>query len=119
MAEPVYNEAVAGWFAREPRPLEGVLGTAGSPEQGARVVAAARVKGGRLVSLGFRAFACPHIIAACSLLSERLVGEPAEALAAPMLADWLQELEIPVEKAGKILILQDALRGCYEACNAQ
>ena len=119
MAEPVYNDAVAAWFRQEPRPLEGVSGIAGSEEQGARVVAAARIEGGSVANLAFRAFACPHIIAACNLLAERLTGQAPEALVDPALPEHLQELEIPVEKTGKILILQDALRACYEACATQ
>ncbi|MBT8422680.1 MAG: hypothetical protein HKN56_06605 [Gammaproteobacteria bacterium] len=106
---------MADWFAREPAPLSGFRGIAGSQAQGTQVLAAVQTEGGRVAKLAFRAFACPHIIAACHLLADRLAGESVEALVDPALPERLQELEIPVEKAGKILILQDALRACYDA----
>lgn len=123
MVEVRYNAAVADWFGREPLPLRGVEGVAGSVEQGIRVRAAVVIAGDagsrRVTNLAFRAYACPHIIAACNLLAAQLPGESPEALVDPALPERLQQLEIPVEKAGKILILQDALRACYATCSAQ
>ena len=62
----------------------------------------------------FLAYGCPHTIAACSWMTEKLSGVPVGELVnfAP---DWVtDELNIPVEKAGKLLILQDALRKCFD-----
>lgn len=123
MAESRYNAAVADWFNRAARPLAGVQGAAGSVAQGTRVRVAVTLEGGgesqKLAKVAFRAFACPHIIAACNLLAAQLPGERPEALVDPALPERLQELEIPVEKAGKILILQDALRACHAAAVRQ
>lgn len=114
-----YNAAVADWFGREPAPLEGCLGAAAAASGGTRIRAGVVFAGAGerrlIVKLAFRAFACPHIIAACNLLAARLPGEAAAVLVDPALPDRLLELEIPVEKTGKILILQDALRACYAA----
>ena len=114
MNASVYNEAVTERFGRAATVLgAGVEGSAGSPEEGAVVHFAADVDGGRLHNVGFRACACPHIIAACSVVAERLEGARPEQLVDPALLEGLKELEIPVEKTGKILILQDALCACY------
>ncbi len=109
-----YNALVAERFDRAPTALgSAVSGRAGSPEQGAAVYFAADVEAGRLHNVGFRAFACPHIIAACSLAAARLEGARPGQLVDPNLLEGLKELEIPVEKTGKILILKDALSACY------
>ena len=80
---------------------------------GTLIAFTADVSGGRLHNLGFRVFACPHIIAACNWCVDYLEGGPIEALARIPLDDLGAELDIPVEKAGKLLILQDALLACY------
>jgi len=114
-----YPVTVAQRFRAAPRPMGTALrGAAGSCEQGVLIQVGADVATGRLHKVGFRAFACPHIIAGCDLLAEQLEGQPVEALLEPALLDALKKLEIPAEKAGKILILQDALQDCYAAYTA-
>ena len=114
MSDSVYNQTVTERFGRAATALgTGFEGRAGSPEEGAVVHFAADVADGRLHNVGFRACACPHIIAACSVVAERLAGARPEQLVDPALLEVLKELEIPVEKTGKILILQDALSACY------
>lgn len=110
-----YNEAVGRHFRQPTRPGGRQLsGRAGAVGQGAVIEFSADLEGANLCNVGFRAYACPHIIAACSLLADHLEGLPADRLTDPGLPDVLKELEIPVEKAGKILILQDALRACHD-----
>jgi NifU-like protein involved in Fe-S cluster formation len=112
---PRYSVAVQRYFAREARvPATGAMGEAGSLEQGVWLLFGMDVEAGRLRNVGFRAFACPHIIAACQRVSELLEGAPVEALAAVTPEELLQEFEIPVGKAGKLLILKDALSACRE-----
>ena len=114
-----YAAPVAEYFARPPQPLAGhYRACAGSVSAGALVEVRADMEEGRLSRPVFRAFGCPHIIAACNLLAERLDGEPVEMLVDPALPDMWQVLEVPVEKAGKMLILQDALLSLHEACDA-
>jgi NifU-like protein involved in Fe-S cluster formation len=90
-------------------------GEAGSVEQGTWIYVAADVVASRLQNVGFRAFACPHIIAACNRAAEVLEGAPVEDLQDLQLDKLQQEFEIPVEKAGKLLILKDAFANCYAA----
>jgi len=106
MSNRRYNEAIGRHFWRPASPRGQVFsGMAGSVERGTVI--------DFWVGLSDKKYACPHIIAACSLMADHLEGQPAERLTDPGLPDVLKELEIPVEKAGKILILQDALRACY------
>jgi len=115
MGGRLYNAAVEERF-RRPATALGIAigGAAGSGGQGAVVRFSADLDAGRLCNVGFRACACPHIIAACSLVAEQLDGMAVGKLADLELAEMLQELEIPIEKTGKILILKDALRACHE-----
>ncbi len=116
MATVSYNAAVGHWFRRAVRlPAEGCVGRAGSTAAGCAITVGAAVEGDLLAQVGFRVHACPHIIAACNLLAARLVGRPVADLAGADLRGELNELEIPVEKAGKILILEDALSACHAA----
>ena len=91
-----------------------IQGEAGSVEHGTWIIIQARVEAGQLEAVRFLAYGCPHTIAACCRTTEKLAGAPVGELLnfAP---DWLtDELNIPVEKAGKLLILQDALRECFD-----
>jgi hypothetical protein len=63
--------------------------------------------------VGFRALACPHIIAGCNRIAEQLEGAEVNALLAVAVEDLQAEFDIPIEKAGKLLIIQDALQACF------
>ncbi len=116
-----YSPAVDRYF-REPVNLgcteslvgHRIQGEAGSVGHGTWIVIQACVEAGRLETVKFLAYGCPHTIAACCRMTEKLAGAAVGELVnfAP---DWLtDELNIPVEKAGKLLILQDALRDCFD-----
>jgi NifU-like protein involved in Fe-S cluster formation len=82
---------------------------AGDREQGAEVVLAVRVADGHAVELRFRAFGCPHFLAAASWLTDRLHGAGRAAFAK---WDWREAataLEVPPAKYGRLLVLQDAV----------
>jgi NifU-like protein involved in Fe-S cluster formation len=96
-----------------------IHGAAGSEQCGTSIVFAADLRDERLHKLGFRAFACPHIIAACNRVAERLEGGPAQALGELRIDELQAEFDIPVEKAGKLLILEDAVRACYRNYQAR
>ncbi len=88
-------------------------GEAGSAGQGTWIVFHARVEAGRIAELTFQAYGCPHVIAACSRVTEQLSGALIEAIPAVDTGALMRELEIPVQKHGSLLILQDALRNCW------
>ena len=91
----------------------GARGEAGSMARGTWIVFHARVEAERIAELTFQAYGCPHVIAACSLVTDQLTGKPVTAAGSFEPADLMRELEVPVEKHGRVLILQDALRNCF------
>lgn len=116
MMEPEYAPIVVDHF-EHPRNSghfeagEGVIrGVAGSVEQGTLFALSARIAGDRIESVRFEAYGCPHCIAAGSWLSERLVGLTRAELNAWQWRDADQVLQFPLEKRGRLLILEDAVR---------
>jgi NifU-like protein involved in Fe-S cluster formation len=112
-----YPEAIARHFERPANvgPLSGEhvrRGEAGSMAQGAWVVIEAEVRDGRLARLGFRAFGCPYLIAACSHTTEILANRPVAALGELDAGTLALALAIPARKLGSLLVLEDALRNC-------
>ena len=65
---------------------------------------------GVLAALTFRAQGCPHFLAACECLCRELAGKPVETLTEWQPAQIMQTLGLPVEKTGRILVLEDAAR---------
>lgn len=113
--EPEYSAIVVDHF-EQPRngghfeAGEGVIrGTAGSVAQGTMFVLSARIDGDRIEAVRFEAYGCPHCIAAGSWLSERLVGMTRDELRAWRWRDADQALQFPLEKRGRLLILEDAV----------
>jgi len=86
------------------------LAEASESAAGAKLQLAAGVDGGTLQELSFRVFACPHLIAAAEWLCKEYEGRPLADLAGFRAADCMVPLAIPVEKTGRILLLEDAIR---------
>jgi hypothetical protein len=68
-----------------------------------------RPSGGRSIqSVRFLAFGCPHVIAVCQWVAEHAVGLGAD----PRLPESVQALrgrfQIPLEKLGRLLVVEDA-----------
>lgn len=113
--DPRYNAQALRRFqstpgsAPLPPGMPSVAGRAGDREHGVEVMFLLGIADGRVAAASFRAFGCPHLIAAASLASEQLVG----CSAAQLLAwDWhpvAAALEIPTAKSGRLLTLQDAV----------
>ena len=94
---------------------ERLRGEAEAFERRAWVCFEVRVQDGQIADGRFRAWGCPHVIAACDLALERLLGRPLAAagdLRARTLAD---ELEAPAGKLGSLLVVEDALRALAAA----
>lgn len=91
-----------------------VMSRAGDREQGAEVELALAIVGGAVREARFRAFGCPHFIAAASALTERLGGATRDQLAAWDWRDLVEALDVPPAKFGRLLTLQDAVRAAAE-----
>jgi NifU-like protein involved in Fe-S cluster formation len=101
-------------------------GEAGSRERGTWVQFDVQVQsadaGGCVRAVRFLAFGCPHVIAVCQWVAEQAIGLAAE----PRLPESVQALrarfEVPVEKLGRLLIVEDAweraMRGAFLRRNA-
>jgi cysteine desulfurase len=60
----------------------------------------------------FQARACPHTLAVAAWLTGRLPGRAVSGLGLGKPAEWAQALDVPVEKLGRLLVVEDALQAC-------
>jgi cysteine desulfurase len=60
----------------------------------------------------FKAYGCPHTLAAAAWVAGRLRGRRRSALVPGAPAEWAETLSVPVEKLGRLLMVEDALRDC-------
>jgi NifU-like protein involved in Fe-S cluster formation len=112
---PAYSARVRALFADPPGAgeLSGEAGErrrgeAGSPGQGAWVSFEARVEDGRIAEAAFRAWGCPHVIAAAALVAGRLAGLPPGDAGRFDVHALAAELDLPPQKLGRLLVVQDA-----------
>ena len=73
------------------------------------------VVNGVFTELRFRARACPHVIAAAEAFCRYFEGQPVSALEQFSTARIMEDLAVPVEKTGRILVLEDAVRSLGQA----
>ena len=78
--------------------------------QGVRIALAAAIEGDIIVALRFRAWGCPHLLAAAEAFCRAFEGRPVPTLQAFSAAEIMQTLPVPREKLGRILVLEDAVR---------
>ena len=79
-------------------------------QQGVRLRLAVRCDGGQISHLRFRARGCPHLIASAEAFCAAFEGKPLQSLQTFTVAEVMQSLAVPVEKTGRILVLEDAVR---------
>lgn len=70
----------------------------------------ATVDGETVSALRFRAWGCPHTIAVAEAACAALEGRPVADLLEFSARDLMEELAVPVEKTGRILVIEDAVR---------
>ena len=75
-----------------------------------RIRLSATAADGVVTAVRFRAWGCPHLIAAAEAACAALEGQPIAVLADWTAADLMQNLPVPVEKTGRILVLEDTVR---------
>ncbi len=84
-------------------------------EQGVRLALAADVRDGRLATLRFRAWGCPHVIAAAEAFCANYEGRAVSELEAFSAQEIMQSLSVPAEKTGRILVLEDVVHALGQA----
>jgi nitrogen fixation NifU-like protein len=116
-ADPRYSPRVRELFAELPSagPLppgggEAAAGEAVALDRGAWVRFEARLDGGRIADCRFRAWGCPHTLAAAALAASWMRGAAltdAGAIDAERLA---RAIDAPAAKRGRLLVVEDAIR---------
>jgi cysteine desulfurase len=108
-----YFDNLPGAGAMAPGP--GVLqGTAGGPEHEAWVRFHVQIDGAIVKAALFQAWGCPHTLAVTAWLIGQLPGRSMEDLVPGTPSAWLQAMEVPMEKLGRLLVVEDALRTVFQ-----
>ena len=89
-------------------------GTAGGPEHEAWLRFHLRTEGAIVKAALFQAWGCPHTLAVSAWLTGQLPGRSMTDLVPGTPSAWLQALEVPVEKLGRLLVVEDALRAAFQ-----
>jgi cysteine desulfurase len=63
-----------------------------------------------VIEARFQALGCPHTLATASWLAGQLAGRRRSAVQPGTPADWARQLAVPVEKLGRLLLIEDALQ---------
>ena len=101
----------AGSLSREyPRVLQAEVSEAGA---GARLALAAGIVAEQVAEMRFLAFGCPHLIAAAEALCQEREGGAVAGLSVFARDELMTRLAVPVEKTGRILLLEDALNALW------
>ena len=86
---------------------------------GARIRLAGVSDGERWTRLCWQVFGCPHTMAAAEAACRRFEGAAHAAPREFAFVELVEELAIPVEKTGRVLLLEDAFRALEAArCTA-
>ena len=90
-------------------------GAAGKPAEGTSVCVELEIGGGIVKSARFTAYGCPHTLAVTQWLCEVLEGARIDAGPPGTPADWASKFEVPAEKLGRLLVVEDALRAAFSS----
>ena len=116
MTDDPYSERVRALFASGAHAgrVDGGL-EAYIEDQGVRVELTAGIDGSTIERLRFRAWGCPHLLAAAEAFCAEFEGRPLCELDSFGAVEVMQTLPVPREKMGRILVLEDAVRS-LRAC---
>jgi hypothetical protein len=109
---PAASQAPApGW---EPLPpgTTVIQGEAGGPGEESWVRFHLLVGGDSVKEARFQAFGCPHTMDTAAWLCARLPGRSRAGLVPGTPAEWAAARQVPPERLGRMLVLEDALRAC-------
>jgi cysteine desulfurase len=111
-AAPAAQGSAGGWAGGGASVGSVVAGEAGGAGQDTWVRFQLLVAHDTVKEARFQAFACPHTMDAAAWLCGELRGRRREALIPGTPAAWAAARGIPVEKLGRLLLVEDALRQC-------
>ncbi|HEV7608896.1 MAG TPA: aminotransferase class V-fold PLP-dependent enzyme [Steroidobacteraceae bacterium] len=84
-------------------------GRAGREPDGTVVFFELRIADGIVKSARFSAYGCPHTLAVVAWLCEVVEGSRLDAGPLGTPAEWARKFDVPAEKLGRLLIVEDAL----------
>lgn len=94
-------------------PGEGwVSGEAGGPGEETWVRFHLLVSGDTVKDARVQAFGCPHTLEVAGWVCAQLPGRSRAALPPGGPADWAASRSVPVERLGRLLVIEDALKAC-------
>lgn len=89
----------------------------GSFAQGARINLQIELQGGAIQTVRYQAYGCPHFLAASESLARWLEGRAVSELPQWRWRDMETELQVPIAKRARLLLLEDALRALQDKVN--
>jgi cysteine desulfurase len=89
-------------------------GEAGGPAAEAWVRLHLRVSADTVIEARFQALGCPHTLATASWLVMQLAGRSRSQPQPGSPRAWARTLEVPVEKLGRLLLIEDALHAALQ-----
>ena len=113
-----YSELTRRYFASAERAgtLPGTFrGAAGDRAQGTWVQFDVQCDSGKVSDARFLVFGCPHTIATAAWLAETVVGTAPRCDIPESVQALRERFEVPVEKLGRLLIVEDALKRALAA----
>lgn len=90
-------------------------GSAGDPVQDTWVAIGVAVRDGVVERARYEVFGCPYTMAAVAWLAEDLEGGEVTRLGAIDVAGLKRRFEVPTERLGRLLLIEDAARACLAA----
>ena len=107
-------------FPQGGAPADVRQGRAGRQADGVQVMFELRIvgdqtPGGIVKSARFSVYGCPHTVAVTAWACEVLEGRRLDAGIPGGPAEWAEMFEVPAEKLGRLLIVEDALREAFRA----
>jgi cysteine desulfurase len=112
-AAPIAPSAVATDIDDRPGKAFVLTAEAGNPGEETWVRFHLTVEAGIVKSTRFKAYGCPHTLAVMDWLTRRLPGRTRDDGPPGTPAGWTEELSVPVEKLGRLLVIEDALLACF------
>jgi cysteine desulfurase len=90
-----------------------LTGEAGGPGQETWVRFHLSVEDGIVRAARFKAYGCPHTLTVADWLTRRLIGRTRDDGPPGTPASWAEALSVPVERLGRLLVIEDALLSCF------
>ena len=116
MSADPYNSVVRAYFS-DPQHAGSISGAAAGyfEDQGIRLKLYAEVAQEQIESMRFEVWGCPHVIAAAEAVCRHFEGSALAELDKFPSAQIMRDLAVPVEKTGRILVVEDTVRSLRAA----